>query len=75
MDAAELRRWLPSVARLMPAQKADLLKALSAQGVATSDLESYLGWFRALDWATRSRVQSTEHKAHPLYAHDGWGLT
>ena len=20
-------------------------------------------------------AQSTEHKAHPLYAHDGWGLT
>jgi transposase-like protein len=31
MDAAELKRWLASVARLTPAQKADLLKALSAR--------------------------------------------
>ena len=26
MDAGELKRWLASVARLTPAQKADLLK-------------------------------------------------
>jgi transposase-like protein len=31
MDAAELKRWLASVTRLTPAQKADLLKALSAR--------------------------------------------
>jgi hypothetical protein len=31
MDATELKRWLASVARLTPAQKADLLKALSAR--------------------------------------------
>ena len=31
MDAAELKRWLASVARLTPAQKAGLLKALSAR--------------------------------------------
>ena len=31
MDAAELQRWLASVARLTPAQKAGLLKALSAR--------------------------------------------
>ena len=31
MDAAELSRWLTSVARLTPAQKAGLLKALSAR--------------------------------------------
>jgi len=30
MDAAELKRWLASVARLRPAQKAELLNALSA---------------------------------------------
>ena len=31
MDAAELKWWLASVARLTPAQKADLFKALSAR--------------------------------------------
>jgi transposase-like protein len=31
MDAAELKRWLASVARLTPAQKAELLNALSAR--------------------------------------------
>ena len=31
MDATELKRWLASVARLTPAQKADLLKVLSAR--------------------------------------------
>ena len=31
MDAAELKRWLASVARLTPAQKAELLKALSTR--------------------------------------------
>jgi transposase-like protein len=31
MDAAELKRWVASVARLTPAQKAELLKALSAR--------------------------------------------
>lgn len=31
MEAAELKRWLASVARLTPAQKAELLKALSAR--------------------------------------------
>ena len=31
MDAGELKRWLSSVARLTPAQKADLLKALSVR--------------------------------------------
>ncbi len=31
MDTAELKRWLASVARLTPAQKADFLKALSAR--------------------------------------------
>ena len=31
MDAAELKRWLASVARLTPAQKAGLLKALSVR--------------------------------------------
>ena len=31
MDAAEMKRWLASVARLTPAQKAGLLKALSAR--------------------------------------------
>ena len=40
MDAAELKRWLASVARLTPAQKADLLKLLSARDdqVAVGDL-------------------------------------
>jgi hypothetical protein len=31
MDGAELMRWLASVARLTPARKAGLLKALSAR--------------------------------------------
>jgi transposase-like protein len=31
MDAAELKRWLVSVARLSPAQKVELLSALSAR--------------------------------------------
>lgn len=31
MDAGELKRWLASVARLTSAQKAELLKALSAR--------------------------------------------
>ena len=31
MDAAELKRWLASVARLTPAQKAELLNALGAR--------------------------------------------
>ena len=31
MDAAELKRWMAAVARLTPAQKADLLKFLSAR--------------------------------------------
>ncbi len=31
MDATELKRWLASVARLTPTQKADLLKAQSAR--------------------------------------------
>ena len=31
MDAAELKRWLASVAQLTPAQKAELLNALGAR--------------------------------------------
>jgi len=31
MDAAELKRWVASVARLRPAQKAELFNALSAR--------------------------------------------
>ena len=38
IDAAELKRWLASVARLTPAQKAELLNALG-----TRDDESEVG--------------------------------
>ena len=31
MNAAELKRWLASVARLTPAQKTELLNALNAR--------------------------------------------
>ena len=31
MDTVELKRWLASVSRLTPAQKAELLRALSAR--------------------------------------------
>ncbi|MDH4392936.1 MAG: hypothetical protein QE285_16130, partial [Aquabacterium sp.] len=46
MDAAELKRWLVSVARLTLTQKADLLRVLSARDdqAAVEDLvESRLG--------------------------------
>lgn len=59
MDAAELKRWLVSVARLTLAQKADLLRVLSARDdqAAVEDLvESRLGQLPACPHCAGTRI-------------------
>lgn len=59
MDAAELKRWLTSVARLTPAQKAELLKFLSARDdqAAVEDLvESRLAQLPACPHCACTRI-------------------
>ena len=59
MDAAELKRWLGSVARLTPAQKAELLKVLSArddQAAVEALVESRLAQLPACPHCAGTRI-------------------
>ena len=62
MDAAELKRWLASVARLTPAQEAELLNALGArddEAVVGQPVESRLAQLPACPHCAGTRMFAT----------------